>query len=165
MTRQLVFAHSVGWFAILTAPMALMGLCLMVLAPFWKLTDRIDSPGAAFGLFAVGLLVFAGFVCLTFWRLRKVIDLAEGSVLDNWQVLWWSRRRNYPLKAFEAVAILAGSVSSEHATYPRYKVYLVGRHGEKPLTVYLTEFTYLEQAKAKASEVATATHLPVVDSL
>jgi hypothetical protein len=61
--------------------------------------------------------------------------------------------------------IVSGSVASADATYTRYKVYLVGQRGEELLSVYLTEFTYFDQACATAREVAKVTKLPVVDSV
>jgi hypothetical protein len=161
-TEQMVFQHNIGWLAVLTVPFALLGLGAMILMGYVGLTGN-ERPRASLAAVGSGLGVFLAGLGLTFWHLRKVIDRRQGRVIDRWWVLGVARTKEYRLEDFHTVGIVHGAVSSPHATYDRYKVYLLGRREQKRLVVYLTEFSWIQQAQAKADEVGKFTGLKVVD--
>ena len=158
--ERFVIKHSAGWWMIVTVLFFLLpGIALMVGAPFLRPHISANQVGAIYAFFGLGLFMALFGVVLTFGRLVIVIDREQGTVANGYGIFGYSKFTVRPLDAFDAVCVSSGQVRSQHARYTRYRVHLVGPE----VRVYLTEFTYQEQALSKAREVADFAGLPVAD--
>src|SRR5262245_28994017 len=123
----MTFTHGGGWLAgVSFVAFLLPGVAVVVAAVMFAITDPTIPVGGVCAMGGLGLgMVLLG-VALSFGRLEKVIDRRRLLVTDRWQVLWLSRTKDHPLLSFTAVGLSEGSVSSENASYPRYRIRLVG---------------------------------------
>ncbi len=161
----MVFAHSVGWPGIVTVLFLLLpGIAVMGGSVWIGLYDDTVKPGAEYALFALGLGTSLTGAACTFWRLKKVIDVEAGTVLDRWVLFGYTKSTTYELDIFSGVAVAKGSVrSGAGARYRRFKVYLTGADDIGEVRVYLTEFSSHNTALATANEVAAFTGLPMIE--
>ncbi len=134
----MVFQHGIGWLAVMALPMTLLGIGTMFSGVDCGVSEK-ETIRNSLIMVQFELGTFLDLLGLTFFRLRKVIDLRQPTVIDRWSVLWVSRTKQYRLEESHAVGVVHGAVSSSSATCDRYKVNLVAHSaGRSALAAYGT---------------------------
>jgi Kef-type K+ transport system membrane component KefB len=158
------FRHTIGWLALVTVPSAILGLAVLGGAIWLSFSRENTSLASIFAMGSLGAFTFVVFAAASGMTLDKRIDTVAGQVHDATLVFGFGRRRTLPLADFRCVHILSGTIAGAHQTHRRWKVFLVGTHSEKPISVYLTEFSERRLAEEVARDIAQHTGLPITAS-
>jgi hypothetical protein len=151
----MTFRHRIGWLALAVLPMLLAGLFAIGMGFHMQfLSTQSHKPGAGWALMSLGLFTALMSLALLTMVCDVVIDRAASLVKRRLGCLGIVKVRNFPLKDFNRVRVFWVTVSGVR----RYHVHLASPSD----SVYLNEYTFPQQAIAKANEVGHYLGLPVV---
>lgn len=157
-SKPLIIRHRIGWLALALVPLLVTGVIAIYVGIQIAITRTIEAkPGAGWAVLALGALAILFSLAALSIRWDLEIDRPAGQVRRTRGLLGMNRSYAYDLSAFDQVLVSDYLLVSPSSQYDRYRVSLVG----KDISVYLTEFSDLDAARKKATDVGEYAGLPV----